>query len=175
MATFKVRKKLFAGDPDIRTLDTLTDDEILKIIDRLCMGFLMVNNRDITKVEASYHDTPDEGSLYIRITTVTEAGWNGEKPQETQVYGLQFDLTYDEELLYTPMNKSVWTEEGLLKNGITHDIAEHWLDIRKFYDLFDKELGIWSTIGILPANTATSIYPEWREVHSEIIDTINAY
>lgn len=175
MAEFKVRKKLFENDPDIRTLDTLTDDEILMIIDRLCMGFLMVNCRDITKVEATYDPSPDEGALRIKITTITEHGWEGEKPQETEIYGLQFSLTYDEELLYTPMNKAVWTEKGLLDTGITHDISEHWLDVKKFYELFSKTFKIWSTKGTLPVNPATAIYPEWREVKSEIIATINAY
>lgn len=175
MAEFKVRKKFFDEDPDIRTLDTLTDDEIVQIIDRLCMGFLMVNYRYITKVEAAYHPTPDEGSLFIRITTITDDGWDGEKPQVTEVYGLDFALTYDEELLYTPMNKAVCQEKWLIENGITHDISEHWLNVKKFYELFSNEFKIWSTKGITPMNPATAIYPEWREVKSEIIATINAY
>lgn len=175
MAEFKVRKKLFEDDPDIRTLNTLTDDEILMIVDRLCMGFLMVNYRDITKVEAAYHPNPDEGSLLIKITTITEDGWKGEKPQESQVYGLQFALTYDEELLYTPMNKAVFDDNWLLENGITHDITEHLLDIKKFYELFSEGFKIWSTKGTMSVNPATTIYPEWREVKSEIIAAINAY
>jgi hypothetical protein len=175
MAEFNVRKKLFEDDPDIRTLDTLTDDEISMIIDRLCMGFLMVNYREIITVEASYNPIPDQGSLYIKITTITEDGWEDEKAQESQVYGLQFALTYDEELLYTPMNKAVSNEEWLLENGITHDISAHWLDIKKFYELFSNGFKIWSTKGIVPVNPATAIYPEWREVTSEIIATINAY
>lgn len=174
MAEFKVRKKIFEGDPDIRTLDTLTDDEILMIIDCLCLGFLMVNNRDIIKVEASYNSNPDEGTLYIKIVTETEEGWEGEKPQETQTYGLQFGLTYDEELLYTPLNKAVFNEEWLLENGITHDISAHGLDVKKFYDLFSSVFKIWSTTGIIPVNPATTIYPEWREVKSEIIAAIKA-
>lgn len=175
MAEFKVRKKLFEDDPDIRTLDTLTDDEILMIIDRLYMGFLMVNYRDITKIEATYGQNGDEGTLYVKIITETEDGWNGEKPQETQIYGFAIALTYDEELLYTPMNKSVYNEQFLLDNGITHDISEHYLDIKKFYELFSNGFKIWSTTGVIPANPATANYPEWREVKSEMIATINAY
>jgi hypothetical protein len=145
------------------------------IIDRLCMGFLMVNSRDITKVEASYKPNPDQGNLYIKITTVTENGWEGEKPQELQVYGLNFAITYDEKLLYTPTNKAVFHDEWLLENGITHDISEHFLDIKKFYELFSDTFKIWNTNGILLANPSTAIYPEWREVISKITATINAY
>lgn len=175
MAEFQVRKKFSESDPDIRTLDTLTDDEILMIIDRLYMGFLMVNYRDIIKVEAAYNQNPDEGTLYIKIITETEGGWEGTKPQELQIYGLALALTYDEELLYTPLNKSVYTEQFLLENGITHDISEHYLDVKKFYELFSKTFKIWSTNGIMPVNLATTAYPEWREVKSEMIATINAY
>jgi len=175
MAEFKVRKKLFVEDPDIRTLDTLADDEILMIIDRLYMGFLMVNHRDITKVEATYSPNPDEGTLYIKIITETEGGWNGSKPQETQVYGLAIALTYDEEILYTPTNKSVFNEEWLLTNGVTHDISEHYLDVKKFYELFSKTFKIWSSESIMPPNPENTIYPKWREVKSETITIINAY
>jgi len=155
-----------------RGLNTLTDDEIVRIIESLYFGYFQVNSREVNKIESSYLAYPGEETLYLRIFTRTHPDWHGELPEEDQIFGTEFNMDEHGEIFYTPMNRSVYTKRGLDERGITHDICVHLFNFNAFYKLLNQEFGIWENERAYPVNVRTVTYPEWRMVDSELIQNL---
>jgi hypothetical protein len=157
---------------NIRPLHSLTDIEIMQIVELYAMGVFQVNHRIITAVETKYDENPDESILYFRITTADQdPETNG---PDIKVSGLTilFDLDQDD-LYFMPLNKQVYFETWLISNGITEEFSSHRLSINAVFELFNNKLKLWNRAQEHPVHNYAVRSPDiWRKV--QLTDTVAA-
>ena len=152
----------FKYDDDVRPLQSLTDSELLKIVDLYAISMLQVNKQEVIKVETQGHENPDVSEIYFRITT-QHRDEPTEHPRRVFGFAVSFWSEDFDNLRFTPFGKLTYYDKALNNFGITDDFASHWLSINQVFNLFKNELKIWNRSPEHLLETV-NINDEWHEV-----------
>ncbi|MEN0053554.1 MAG: hypothetical protein AAGC65_07785 [Mucilaginibacter sp.] len=159
----------FTYDENVRPLNTLTDDELLKIVDLYAIDMLQVNAQEVIKVETQLHEVPDVSEIYFKITTQHRDDQTLH-PQRVFGFAISFWSEDFDNLRFTPFSQLTYFDSFLNEVGITDHFASHWLSIDKVYKLFHEDLRIWDKTDAHPTIPNTTI-EHWHEVEGiEVLD-----
>lgn len=152
----------FYYEQDVRPLHSLTDVELLQIVDLYATGVFEVNSRKMVLVETMYSENPDESTICFRITS--EDIDNPNRGKLISGFLIQFDDN-QLDLYFMPLNKMVMEEEWLIKNGITEEFSSHRLGIKSVHKLFNDTLKMWARTPLHPLhNYSNGEQKQWRKV-----------
>jgi hypothetical protein len=149
---------------NVRPLHSLTDAELLQIVDLYSEGVFQVNDRIITSIETKYDENPDESILHFRITT--ESLYPEKNGPDNKTSGFTILLDVDQQDLYfMPLNKQVYFEAWLNSNGITEEFSSHRLSINTVFEFFKDKLKLWNRTADHPVHNYAVREPyEWRRI-----------